>query len=212
MASSPLTRQFTQGTQKGLGITTRSFHRRQHWESRVSRSQSCRNTQNFSYGHVSYKSPRRIIGCIIHKLIWQIFAQSISLSCEHDFQKCCIWMSNCMCFFLLTLDTLSLRKSMRWGPRREMKDNKSGEWRKLAESFNTPACKTNQLKCYSISSHRSREDSLISVWKTDHWGRYHVNVVIINTTHNHVNSMWWWHVDSDREQLLVLIKLWTLNH
>ena len=115
-------------------------------------------------------------------------------------------------FFLLTLDTLSLRKHMRWEQWRELKDNKSGEWRKLAESFNTPACKTNQLKCYSISSHRSREDSLISVWKTDHWGRYHVNVVIISTTHNHVNNMWWWHVDSDYEQLLVLIKLWTLNH
>lgn len=115
-------------------------------------------------------------------------------------------------FFLLTLDTFTSGSTWGGGNARELKDNKSGEWRKLAESFNTPACKTNERTCYNISTHRSREDSLISVWKTDHWGRYHVNVVVISTTHNHVNNMGWWHVHSDHEQLLVLIKLWTLNH
>lgn len=129
---------------------------------------------------------------------------------EYTFQKCCIRMSYCMCFFL-TLNTQP-QEAHELGQWKELKDNKSGEWKKLAKSFNTLACKTNQLKCYSISSHWSREDSLISVWKTDHWRRYHVSVVIISTIYNHVNNMWWWHVDSDCEQLLLLIKLWTLNH
>lgn len=32
-----------------------------------------------------------------------------------------------------------------------------------------------------------------------------------SSAHNHVHSMWWRHVDSDGEQLLLLIRLWTLN-
>lgn len=153
------------------------------------------------------------MGCLDPKLVWQILAweRSISLNCWTHISE--MLHPNVMLhvLFLLTWNTLSLRKHRRCGSR-ELKDNKSGEWRKLAELFNTLACKTNQLKCYSISSHWSREDSLISVWITDHWGRYHVNVVIISTIYNHVNNMWWWHVDSDCEQLLLLIKLWTLNH